>query len=282
MSDPSAVFPRRILVALDASAYSLAALKAAVTLAAELEAEVVGLFVEDVNLLNMAGLPFTREIQLTSARDSHLTPQRMALSLRLRAARAQAAFQTAVAQAALQGSFSVIRGEVAQALLEAAAEADLLILGRVSQPLSRQRRLGSTAHTAAIHAPHSVMLMPCEQLLEGKPDHIAVVYDGSELSAAALQTAANLTAAVTTVIIVAQSAEATERLQTQAQRLFERQDTAVSFHISNTLTVDDLIQIIDMSGCDFLVLGGQPELLSADNTQQLLEQTDCTLMIVRP
>jgi len=46
---------RRILVALDASRYSLAALEAAIELAAGLEAELQGIFVEDVSELRAAG-----------------------------------------------------------------------------------------------------------------------------------------------------------------------------------------------------------------------------------
>ena len=46
---------RRILVALDASPHSQAALQAASELAAALKAELVGIFVEDVNLLHLAG-----------------------------------------------------------------------------------------------------------------------------------------------------------------------------------------------------------------------------------
>ena len=57
---------QRILVALDASTDSLAALDAAAKLAQCLQAELVGLFVEDVNLLYMAGLPFTRELRFPS------------------------------------------------------------------------------------------------------------------------------------------------------------------------------------------------------------------------
>ena len=48
---------RRILVAVDASPHSLAALDAALRLAADLEAEIIGLFVEDINLLRLAGMP---------------------------------------------------------------------------------------------------------------------------------------------------------------------------------------------------------------------------------
>ncbi|MGD9028912.1 MAG: universal stress protein, partial [Anaerolineae bacterium] len=55
---------RRILIALDASSHSIAALRAAARLASSLEAELHGLFVEDINLLRAAGLPMARELQL--------------------------------------------------------------------------------------------------------------------------------------------------------------------------------------------------------------------------
>ena len=53
---------QRILVALDASPHSQAALDAAATLAARVSAELQGLFIEDVNLLRLAELPFAREV----------------------------------------------------------------------------------------------------------------------------------------------------------------------------------------------------------------------------
>ncbi|MBK7177644.1 MAG: universal stress protein [Chloroflexi bacterium] len=54
---------QRILVALDASPHSLAALEAAIDLAERLDAELQGLFVEDINLLRLAQLPFARELR---------------------------------------------------------------------------------------------------------------------------------------------------------------------------------------------------------------------------
>ena len=52
---------KRILIALDPSRRGQSALQAAAHLAAGTGAELAGLFVEDINLLRMAGLPFARE-----------------------------------------------------------------------------------------------------------------------------------------------------------------------------------------------------------------------------
>ena len=54
----------RILVALDASPHSLNALRAAAELAAVTESELHGLYVEDLNLLRMCGLPFVARDRL--------------------------------------------------------------------------------------------------------------------------------------------------------------------------------------------------------------------------
>ena len=57
-----AAAPRRILVALEAGESAPALLEAAANLAAGLHAELVGLFVEDRELLDAADLPVTRSI----------------------------------------------------------------------------------------------------------------------------------------------------------------------------------------------------------------------------
>ena len=73
MSEPATEFVvRRILVALDASTQSLAALRTAVTLAAELGAELEGLFVEDTNLMRMAMLPVARRVLFPSAAEENV------------------------------------------------------------------------------------------------------------------------------------------------------------------------------------------------------------------
>ena len=51
---------RRVVVALDASQASRRVLGAAAAVAAREGAELIGLFVEDTNLLHMGALPFTR------------------------------------------------------------------------------------------------------------------------------------------------------------------------------------------------------------------------------
>ncbi len=63
---------QRILVALDASSDSRAAVEAAVNLAARFNAELTGIYVEDENLLRLADLPFVQEVGHFSATCRHI------------------------------------------------------------------------------------------------------------------------------------------------------------------------------------------------------------------
>jgi nucleotide-binding universal stress UspA family protein len=123
---------RRILVALDASPYGLAALEEAANLAAELRAELQGLFVEDVNLLRLACLPFVREITFSTAAPRQLDQLEMEQALRARADRIRQVLASRAHRASIEWSFEVTRGHVTRASLAAASEADVVFMGRES------------------------------------------------------------------------------------------------------------------------------------------------------
>lgn len=82
MSNPDTM--RRLLVAVEASPRSRAMLEQAAALARAIEAELAGLFVEDVNLLRLCGLP-GHEIALSSGMARRLEQATMERELRAQA-----------------------------------------------------------------------------------------------------------------------------------------------------------------------------------------------------
>ena len=120
--------PRRVILGFDAAApLNRAALEAAALLAQRMEAELVGLFIENVDLLHLAALPFTREIDLLSATSRDLDTERMERALRALARDAQRMLASVAGRGTLRWSFRVTRGALAAELLAAAGEADLLV-----------------------------------------------------------------------------------------------------------------------------------------------------------
>ncbi len=149
---------KRILVALDASAHSHAALEAAALMAARLNAELLGLFVQDLDLVQLAQFPFAREVGLTSAGRRILDPDSMDLALKAQAQKARAALEAMALRHGLRHSFRVARGHVVAELLAAAADVDLVALGTSGHMEVAGRRLGSTVRALVTDASCSVLI----------------------------------------------------------------------------------------------------------------------------
>lgn len=271
---------RRILVALDASAPSLVALEMAVQLAANLEAEIIGLFVEDINLLRLAGLPFAREVRRMSAATQQLSSRQVETELRAQATLARRALLAAAEQAHVNATFRVTRGRVDLELLAAALEADLLTLGRVSRPITRRVRLGSTARTVAIEASRPVLLVHARS---GPRMPAMVAVDGSPLSWQALSTALRLTQPESklTVLLVADDLAAYQALRAEVEAWLVARDASADYHWLSRFDEATLSQAVQMLGCGLLVVGGEHLHLDGEQMQRLLNAIDCSLLIVR-
>lgn len=119
----------RVLVALDASPRSLTALATAGALAAELGAELAGLFVEDINLQRLLALPFAHELCMLSGIVRPLSQAEVEHAWRREAALLQRQLAEAARQQQLRWSFQVTRGRLALEVNARIAAFDLVVLG---------------------------------------------------------------------------------------------------------------------------------------------------------
>lgn len=179
---------RRILVALDASGHSFAALDVAVKLAAHVGADLRGVFVEDVDLLRAAELPIAQEVPSFTSTTRQMTSLRIERVFRVQAERSRQALATAIRSLRIQHTFEVTRGRVPRELLEVAAEADLLVLGQAGSSRSSRRKIGRTARAVLDRAHLPVLLVRPDQKqrVEGG---VLTLYDGSPAAEEALRLA---------------------------------------------------------------------------------------------
>jgi nucleotide-binding universal stress UspA family protein len=154
----SAESPRRVVVAIDASAPSLAAAEAALEVAAALGVDLVGLFVEDLELLQLAELPLAVVADRLGAEPRAAESRALELELRAQAARARGAFERLLARRGVAGTFRVARGRVTAEILAAAGPGDVLVVGCVGHAVGT-RALGGTAR-AVTRARGGAFLMP--------------------------------------------------------------------------------------------------------------------------
>lgn len=144
MSDPAQAMPKpgtieRVIVPLDAAAESSVAIATAARLAARAHAPLHGIFVEDEDLLNLAGLPFTRQTTL-GAKAEELTRDHVELHLRIAAERAKKELLAAAKRHGITASFEVVRGG-SETALDAVSERDLVVAGGLARPIGAHFRL---------------------------------------------------------------------------------------------------------------------------------------------
>lgn len=189
MSAPPTFSVRRVVVALDASDASRAALHAACDLLARSGGLIEALFVEDENLLRLAALPCARALSGPHAFARPLDPVHMGRELRLLAEHARRAAEEVAGAGRAEVRFRATRGRVEAEILAAGRGADLVVLGRRTRR-SGEKTLGATARTVAAAGLSVLLLDEGERLL---PPVVAVV-DGSEAGRAALRLADALAA----------------------------------------------------------------------------------------
>lgn len=262
MSNPSrSSVMQRVLVALDSqSAQSL--LPAAAELAAQFQAELLGLFVEDTDLLRLSGLPFAEEICSSSAVARPLTREAVECRLRALAEQLRQSLADTARRAEVRWSFVITRVTVHRLAEESTQESDVLLLPQ-RVPAPEQARRASSAPLAS--AP------------------IAVVYDGSAEANRALAIAGQVAERQRrgVFILLAASDIPTETLRRTVGRLLPEHGIEVRFASARIDTELDLRLAIQRQPCSLLLLPAQTPLLKGIARSQLVADLSPLVAIVR-
>ena len=130
-----------ILLAMDTANQNMAARDFALSLASRLKAEIIGLIIEDENLLLSTQYPFASEIVFGSAAERKLDYSNMERSLRAWSTQTQNQLLLRAKRANIKCSFRTFRGRTTETFLEQSESASLLVFSgtRISQFQSRPR-----------------------------------------------------------------------------------------------------------------------------------------------
>ncbi len=229
-----------ILVALDMSPHSEAALAAAAELAAALHIELRGLFVEDINLLHLCGLPFGIEYGTFTAKPRRIEQNHLEREFRMQASLLRKIMADIAGQKRISWTFQVVRGGVTDLLLEAATSARMLSLGRVGR--SPGKRTGSTAQAIAQRAQRPVVFQSRQRTLHGP---YSVLYTGSPAAQRALNLGTELSAQEDSVLKVL---SATNDLAGAAQAFLAATFTNPSAVYERAETLPSLLTAIGRTG----------------------------------
>ncbi len=224
---PPPFAPRRIVAAVDAGPRSLPILEFAGELAAVSAAELNAVFVEDINLLRLAGLPFAREVLVSSAAEIHLSERRMVRVLRAQSYQVRQAVVHISSQRRLHGGLQIIRGAVIDSLLDVSAQCDLLVLGKDRDGKRRGRDGGIAAQIAARAACSVVVLDPAR-----RQHAVICFFDGGAQAQRRLTAAASVARVPGRelwVLVVAQGLQDYHQRREAARRILAAERATVYF-----------------------------------------------------
>jgi nucleotide-binding universal stress UspA family protein len=271
---------RRILVALDASPDSLAAVEASAALAAALEAELIGLYVEDVNVLRLVGRATATEIDFLSGRPRPLGRRDLERQLRGQASRARRTLEKAARSLSVRWSFRTTRGRVPAELRS--AEADLITLGvRGHGP---GRGPGSTVRELLEVAGAPVLVTRRGVRIGGT---VHVLHDGGATGERAVEIAARVArggAGALTVLMVApadrgpevEEAQLREQLRSQATRAGD-EPPDVRIRWLPAADAEAILGVTRRDRCGLLIL---PRSGPVSDLRLLLRRVHCPVLVV--
>jgi len=149
---------KRILIALDASSQSLAALDAAVEIAHQRGCELLGVFVEDAELLRATACDVAIEVGASAAQSREFQHSNLESIFRSLAAQAKQALEMAAERKRVAWEFQIIRGHVENTFAELIKEAEVTALGALSSRWPSSSGFGSTAMRVLKHAKGGVFI----------------------------------------------------------------------------------------------------------------------------
>lgn len=271
----------RILVPLDASENSMSALDTAADLAAVLGAELEGLFVEDINVLQLCEFPFVREVSFLGPSFRRIDRAETERQLRIQAQRLQKILSEVAGRFHVPWKFRVTRGGVPAEVLAAAENADLTILGRSGRSLPGRRRVGSTVRTVISKGRGMTLII--QQGMRFQPP-VQVLFTGSALSEKALVLALDLgrKKEIPVVVLVAGGPEEQAGLQERARELIGSRGGEASLHIlPRALDLSQIDQAVRLHGSGPLFLPCEEPQLHGEELQSLVDSVQNPILLVR-
>lgn len=271
---------QRILVAVDTSAHSRAALNAAATLARLMEADIRGLFVHEEHWSRLSRLPSITTINALTGESSTLEEESLEQHISLLKRRLNRELQRLSRQHDIEHSWDAVRGKVVEEILDAARDADLITIGRRAQSFPLRKHLGSTARSVIRKADKPVLVLKDTLNLNRT---ITVVYDASDAGRRGLRMGLALAerneSRLSVLVLRNRGHEEEEMRDRKLEAAVEQADIPVRISRLNGNEWTRFIRAVNEEYPGLLVIPKEQPFLEGDRLSETLRYIHCAVLL---
>jgi len=270
---------KKILVAMDSSRHSEAALQAAVSLAKMMEATIQGLFVQDARWQQISRLPSVAEVNMLTGDIEPLGADKLEQQIRCLEERIHHRFEQLTRHHQLSHSWKSMEGKVADKLLEACVEADLITIGMKGEFFTGRKRLGSTTKAVIEKSPKPVLILQ-EGLKLGQT--IIAVDNGTELGRKGIRHALSLAEKNESKLLVLKIDQKPRNVQWQKQvgNMLKNSPSRAEAHLLNELNYEKLLNLVNRQHGGLLVIPKNEHFAETAAIEKLLYNLDNPILLV--
>ena len=271
---------RRLLLALDATCSDENCLTIAVELAARLEVDLAGLFVEDVNILRSAALPFVHQFSPLTAASASFEVEETERELRRFASKLERQVSAAADQRRVKWTFQVVRGLAARVVAQAALATDLVAVAETAPRALMGLSVSRTVREAIREAGRALLLLRPGVKTEGP---IVMIYDGSPAADEAVDVALKLLVGIDAaleVFLVGESAERAAKLTVLLRERAAGHGTPIRIHRFASGDFSLVRRALLELNAGFLILPTQAGVFTARAVDEITQGLPCPVLFL--
>jgi hypothetical protein len=266
----------RVVVSFDAVSETAPAIDTGARLAARWHVPLHGVFIEDEELIGLAGLPFARQVTLATGLGP-LTKDHIEDHYRAFAGRSRRELAAAAARYGLHWTFEVVRGPLAAGAL--GGEHDFVVAGATTRPVGDHFRITSRwwSLTAIIARP----LLLAKQQWESGGSIFALLRRRGPQSARILEIAARIASVSKAALTVASPPDlaGSEEFAAWVSGLLEGHPVSLQTEAAATEPAALRQRIVELD-CRLLVLEGSTDEGRSAELRELVGPLACNVLVV--
>lgn len=268
--------PRRILAGFGGLADEIATIDAALALAQALRVDVAGHFVEESNLLDLAGLPFAQAIRASGQSAMPIEISRMKQELAQAASTWRRTLVTRAERSRISCTFRTSTGEYCSEIAKATVESDFVVVNPAN--VARQGRARARAILDAMGAYAGLVLLPERSR---NPKGPVVLFVEAKADNEAYRLAARIAESAHTGLIVVASPGKDGNETALRSDLIEALGPDLQMVYAGGPSSADMIAAVSAQNPSFIVWPGGDGAEDRDLAETLLRSTSAPLLLLR-